>query len=1160
MHAHARPLYVIVLALFCFVMMTPLSASAQKLPETNETALRDLANRYAQQLQRQRPQLFYDLLNSQDPAAKALNDDPGIALIRIRSGRTPDYYTIHNLNAAVTISTDHVWPGSGFPLAQTGIGTDPGELGIWDAGLVYRFHQEFGGRITQRDTASTHYHSTHVAGTMVSAGVVGYARGMSYEAPLDSYDWDEDTIEMALAAAAGMQISNHSYGWTRGWSRNIYGQWYWYGDLDVDSNEDYLFGFYDESSQEYDQVAHDAPYYLIVKTAGNDRSDYGPGIGGDHFHWDDATETWKSGTDYHQEDPFTQYDTIDQKGVAKNVLTVGAVEDIAGGYAAPGDVIVTDFSSFGPTDDGRIKPDLVANGLDVISTMNTGSTDYDTISGTSMAAPCVSGSLNLIARLFETRHGKLPLSSTLKALAIAGADEAGFYDGPDYVYGWGLMNTERTAFIAHAHEFADEGVGEAVLASGDVHYYYFSVPSAQDVRMTIAWTDPAGTPPAPSLNPTTAMLIHDLDVRVEHLETSTTYYPWRLNVALPANPATQGDNDLDNVEQVDIASAPAGNYVVRVFHEGPLTTASQAYSLIWQGLEPLQPEVIGGIDNGSELELRPNDAAVKASSSSDNQERGAFVTMLHDFDMTAAAIKLAATCPVNITANVYEATGSSRGALVATGTLSNAYHPGEMFYHVPISAALLACQDYEIAFEYDIVRHWWYWDTSGITIPFTRGGVVVVREGSGPGGSPSGALIHMDLIGSTPGTETTSDLTPPATAWSTCGDASDKRGVYVTPEKTLFVHEVLFAANYPAFADFTLRANIYSAVGTIRVQKIATGVVRPLITTSGMRDFHIPVNAVLREGLTYDVEVEFTPATWECKSEASFTLPFTIDGAIRVLDGEAGGNASNTIMPHIQVSWSDGAGGIPVDLAKPSDPNINTTTQSNVDYGLYVTAMSDQNVYSLGWYADIPEGETIGARVYEATGSSRGALIAAGSVRSSGPGERWHDVPVTVELEAGIDYDLEIEINGVNSFNYWLDFSGLPYIVDGKIRVRDGEQGGDASNALLLHARLNSCSNTPTAVPSRGPDAPPPFALLPPYPNPVTGRSRISYSLDRPGTVSIAVYDVRGRRVATLVDNADRPAGLSTVGLEATGLSSGIYFVRLSGAARSVSRKITVIR
>src|SRR5690606_10391855 len=69
-----------------------------------------------------------------------------------------------------------------------------------------------------------------------------------------------------------------------------------------------------------------------------------------------AARVWKDGDD-------GGYDTLPPTAVAKNILTVGACYDIPGGYSSPDDVVIAPFSAFGPTDDGRIKPEIVAAGI-----------------------------------------------------------------------------------------------------------------------------------------------------------------------------------------------------------------------------------------------------------------------------------------------------------------------------------------------------------------------------------------------------------------------------------------------------------------------------------------------------------------------------------------------------------------------------------------------------------------------------------------------------------------------------------------------------------------------------------------------------------------------------------------------------------------------------
>ena len=128
--------------------------------------------------------------------------------------------------------------------------------------------------------------------------------------------------------------------------------------------------------------------------------------------------------------PDGDYDCISTYGIAKNILTVGAVEDIVGGYTQPGDVVSTSFSSWGPADDGRIKPDICANGIQLRSTVSASTTGYGNMSGTSAAAPSVTGSLALLQQHYNNLHGSLMRADTLKALVIHTADEAGANDGP----------------------------------------------------------------------------------------------------------------------------------------------------------------------------------------------------------------------------------------------------------------------------------------------------------------------------------------------------------------------------------------------------------------------------------------------------------------------------------------------------------------------------------------------------------------------------------------------------------------------------------------------------------------------------------------------------------------------------------------------------------
>lgn len=503
---------------------------------------------------------------------------------------TPVYTITHNATAAQTTSAAAVWPGAGQDFSLTGAGVT---IGIWDAKGVRLEHQEFGDRVSQIDgLQSNANHSTHVAGTMAAGGVDPGARGMAYEAQLDAYNWTFDASEMADAAASGLPLSNHSYGEAVGWINGLFGDglWVWMGDPAVDLTEDYRFGFYNTTAQQWDEISYEAPHYLIVKAAGNDRSDEAPN-GATYWHRDPDTRVWVQTTgDLHERDGGPDgYDTIIDAGVAKNVLTVGAVGDVPGGYAAPGDVAMTAFSNWGPTDDGRIKPDVVANGTGVYSPIASSNTAYGTSSGTSMAAANATGSIALLLEHQQHLHGATPLrAATLKALIIHTADEAGPAPGPDYQHGWGLINTLEAARVM-AQNAEVEGsfhMRELTLQSGETLTMEVWSDGSAPVQVTLAWTDPAGTASAIALDPTTPRLVNDLDLRVLD-PGGQQVAPWVLDPAVPSAPATTGDNTRDNVEQVVVAAPSPGRYTVQITHKGTLTDGAQPVSLILTGASPL---------------------------------------------------------------------------------------------------------------------------------------------------------------------------------------------------------------------------------------------------------------------------------------------------------------------------------------------------------------------------------------------------------------------------------------------------------------------------------------------------------------------------------------------------------------------------------------------
>ena len=366
---------------------------------------------------------------------------------------------------------------------------------------------------------------------------------------------------MGMAAANGMYVSNHSYGYLLGWDGST-----WYGNSAISSTEDYRFGYYNSESQYIDYIANLAPYYTICFAAGNDRGDGPSG----------QTAEIDGGVD--------GFDCIGPTGTPKNILTIGAVGGLSSGYTGVGSVVMSSFSGWGPTDDGRIKPDLVANGIGLYSPVGTNNSSYASYNGTSMATPSVSGSIGLLLQHQRNLFGNVVMrSSTMKALLIHTADEAG-NPGPDYKFGWGLPNFRRAADLMTTSASTSYNIQEFQLVQGDSIEIPVLKDASQTLKVTIAWNDPYGPVPSASLNPSTTILVNDLDLRVEG---DVNINPWVLNPASPNSNATTGDNTRDNVEQVVVSNSQEKFYTIKIKHKGTLQGGSQIVSVIISGNKTL---------------------------------------------------------------------------------------------------------------------------------------------------------------------------------------------------------------------------------------------------------------------------------------------------------------------------------------------------------------------------------------------------------------------------------------------------------------------------------------------------------------------------------------------------------------------------------------------
>ncbi|MFU8892485.1 MAG: InlB B-repeat-containing protein [Luteolibacter sp.] len=512
-------------------------------------------------------------------------------------------YTTHNANAAISSAANLVYP-TPYNLDGTGV-----TVGVWDENAVRVTHTEFqtgsGSRVTVRDGATTlSSHATHVAGTVGARGASATRKGMAPNAFIDSYNWTSDNSEMTAAGASSAQqagkipISNHSYGFATGWRWNG-SNWQWLGTGTDQNAYASQFGQYTTQARDWDTIAFNAPYYLIFKSAGNDNSNNPANgnqviIGSNTVTYDRAIHPPGNGLYRNTTtNSANGYENISHGGNAKNIMTIGAANDaVTSGLRDPAKSTLTGFSSRGPTDDGRIKPDIVANGASLDSTEFTSDTAYSVKSGTSMSSPSAAGSAALLVQLYRNLFpGGDMRASTLKGLIIHTATDIG-NPGPDYHYGWGLMNTKEAADLIidhHANPSKNRMIEDQITTSVNSKVYSFAWDGSSPIRATLSWTDPAGFATS-THDLRSARLINDLDLKIIAPD-GTQHYPYVMpfvgtwTVASMSANATTGVNSTDNVEQVLIPNPnQSGVWQAVVNHKGNLTNNQQRYSLLFSGV------------------------------------------------------------------------------------------------------------------------------------------------------------------------------------------------------------------------------------------------------------------------------------------------------------------------------------------------------------------------------------------------------------------------------------------------------------------------------------------------------------------------------------------------------------------------------------------------
>ena len=257
---------------------------------------------------------------------------------------------------------------------------------------------------------------------------------------------------------------------------------------------------------------------------------------------------------------------------AKNDISVGNVNNA--NTSNSNTYIIDNGSSFGPTGDGRIKPDLVAGGSDVVSTLPNDSYGYGF--GTSLSSPTVAGTLALLVQRYRQLHGGAdPPAALLKALVCNTATDLG-NPGPDYSFGYGSLNGKAAADAMEAGQYSF-----GTLANGGTASANLVIPSGlAQVRIMIYWADYPAAPFAP------AALVNNLDLTVTD-PSSVLHHP----LVLDPNPghvndnAVEGVDSLNNIEQV-VLDHPSGGTCNIAIHGASIPEGPQSYVLVYQFIQP----------------------------------------------------------------------------------------------------------------------------------------------------------------------------------------------------------------------------------------------------------------------------------------------------------------------------------------------------------------------------------------------------------------------------------------------------------------------------------------------------------------------------------------------------------------------------------------------
>lgn len=604
------------LTVFCLVFQS-FFAQNDSLQKSNTTLLEKNFSDYSKKQQIATDNLikqgFSKIIHSKDGSYSEL--------IGANAYGKPQYFITHNSKVISGLTASGLHSGLlGEVLEGEGV-----RIGLWENGQPRRAHEMFRTSTTGTLQSRIEYvigqnttlqrHATHIAGTIIgnqfspsnSSPLNNLVKGVAYKSTIKAWDWLNVPLEMQSASTVDhIKIANTSFG-----LNPIY----------MHPSE---FGRYNEIAQQWDAVMCINSEFQIVKSVGNARDD----------------KNSNGFPQYPQVSILEGYDLLEGAGVAKNVLVIGSVNlskegRFNGTYS--GSEIQEIYSSWGPTDDGRIKPDLVTHGNNVYSSIETQNNNYGYYSGTSQAAAGVTGGIALLHNYWDSKFTTTMWSSTVRALLIHSVDEIDD-KGPDYRHGWGVVNLfNASSLIKQIGRSVI--IREGVLLNEQVIKINLAATGKEDLKVTLAWTDPAGNivpidinNANSSLNEVTAKLINDLDIKLIRkdsngndnttlidptlsLGSNNLLYPWILkqnihdnSSSLLGQKAQRGDNNRDNIEKIEVYKnqipTTGGMFQLQISHKNSLNNGcqiGQPFSLIVSGVSFCKNDLIFLQDQDNEL-------------------------------------------------------------------------------------------------------------------------------------------------------------------------------------------------------------------------------------------------------------------------------------------------------------------------------------------------------------------------------------------------------------------------------------------------------------------------------------------------------------------------------------------------------------------------------